>query len=210
MTADEQKKSFTVGQIITITGGKHAKTIDNEKTKCIITSIKSTFCEVSIFNRNDPEDPGSKIQCHRKFLSGVDEQLPPSDIKLPEAPAGGEVVAEEKEVAFEMPDAADCVAVSKTELDAINSAGATSREDPITALVQEVVNDIADDATDVALLRARVAELEGDCASYRDMMMGHQNELNYLRTQTAPTEDERKQRNETIINCINLLCRLQQ
>ena len=116
----------------------------------------------------------------------------------------------EKSVGFEMPSQDDCVEVTQQEMDAINSAGSSSVE----AVVQEVIDDVVETAVDtsdeLATLRARVKELEADCESYRDMMLGHQNELNFLRQQTGPTIEERKLRNEKIIQCINILCQLQQ
>ena len=202
----DTQNSFTVGQIVKITGGKHAKTLDDEVSKCIITSIKSTFCEVTIFKRDDAEDPGTKIQCHRKFLEGAVEQLPPSTLTKSaptpfEDPAPGEV--------FEMPDASDCVPVTEADMETINRERTADIQEQVREVAQDVVEEVMNDNCDIGVLRARIGELETDCASYRDMLLGCQNELAFMRTQTAPTEDERKKRNETIINCINLLCRLQ-
>ena len=196
----EESKSFTVGQLVKITGGKHSKTIDDENEKCLITSIKSTFCEVTIFKRNDPDDPGNKIQCHRKFIEGVGQQLTPDIITegVEKVLAGGDPKV------FSMPDLDDCIAVTKETFDGISAeveevdSDYEDRNDPI---IEDVDRD--------GMLRARIAELESDLASYRDMMLGNQNELNFLRSQNAPTEEERKGRNEKIIKCINLLCSLQ-
>lgn len=197
MSEHEEKETFTVGQEITITGGKWKKVI-KENEKCLITSIKSTFCEVSVINTTDPDAEPKKIQCHRKFMDPVSNQVAEP---IPEA---------EKSVGFEMPSQEDCIEVTAPQMDAINSAGTTSVE----AVVQEVIDDVVESAVDtsdeLATLRARVKELETDCESYRDMMLGHQNELNFLRQQTGPTIEERKVRNEKIIQCINILCQLQQ
>ena len=201
----DTQNSFTVGQIVKITGGKHAKTLDDEVSKCIITSIKSTFCEVTIFKRDDAEDPGTKIQCHRKFLEGAVEQLPPSTLAKSVEVAVDEPVGE----VFEMPDASDCVPVTESVMETINRERSADISEQVREVAQDVVEEVMNDNCDIGVLRARIGELETDCASYRDMLLGCQNELAFMRTQTAPTEDERKKRNETIINCINLLCRLQ-
>ncbi len=203
---------FTVGQEVQITGGKHKKAL-KEGDKCIITSIKSTFCEVSLFG-NDPEAEPKKIQCHRKFLEGVDgTNPPPPDPVVDPVPANEET--ESAGPQFEMPDAQDCVAVTEGQRATNDKSGTT--EPPganIEAVVQEIVQDVVDTAVDTAdelqVLRQRVKDLEADCESYRDMMLGHQNELQFLRTQTGPTIEERKARNEKILQCINILCQLQQ
>ncbi len=194
--SDEQ--TFTVGQEVTISGGKWKKVL-NEESKCLITSLKSTFCEISLINKTDPDAEPRKIQVHRKFLVAVDgSQVAPDPV--PEEDNGG----------VEMPSQEDCVEVTQEQMDAFNKQGSSGVE----SIVQEVIDDVVETAVETGdelqRLRARVKELEADCESYRDMMMGHQNELNFLRTQTGPSIEERKQRNEKIIQCINILCQLQQ
>lgn len=199
--SEQEKDTFTIGQEINITGGKWKKVI-KEDEKCLITSIKSTFCEISVINTTDPDAEPKKIQCHRKFMEAVNPQVADPE---PETPP-----VEEKSVGFEMPSQEDCVEVTKEQMDAIDGARSSSVE----AVVQEVIDDVVETAVEtgdeLASLRARVKELEADCESYRDMMLGHQNELNFLRQQTGPTIEERKVRNEKIIQCINILCQLQQ
>ena len=196
-----EEQTFTVGQEVTITGGKWKKVL-NDESKCLITSLKSTFCEVSLINKTDPDAEPKKIQVHRKFLESVDgSQVSPDPV--PEEDNGG----------VEMPAQEDTVAVTQEEMDAINKQGSSSVESDVTEVIDEIVGGAVDTAVandEVKGLRARVKELEADCESYRDMMMGHQNELNFLRTQTGPSIEERKIRNEKIIQCINILCQLQQ
>jgi len=209
----DENEVFTIGQEITITGGKWKKVI-KENEKCLITSIKSTFCEVSVIDTTDADAEPKKIQCHRKFMDPASHQVAsvgavvsPQD---PESEADKEPEAQEQSAVFEMPSADDCVKVSQQQMEAIDSAGSSGVE----SLVQEVIDDVVEAAADfgdeLASLRARVKELESDCEAYRDMMLGHQNELNFLRQQTGPTIEERKVRNEKIIQCINILCQLQQ
>ncbi len=204
----DETPQFTVGQEVLITGGKHKKAL-KEGDKCIITSIKSTFCEVSLFG-NDPEAEPKKIQCHRKFLEGVGGTNPPPTPNVVD-PVPAEEETGNAGPQFEMPDAEDCVAVTEAQMETINQSGATSE---VEAVVQEIVQDVVDNAVDTAdelhVLRQRVRDLEADCESYRDMMLGHQNELQFLRTQTGPSIEEKKVRNEKILQCINILCQLQQ
>ena len=205
----DENEVFTIGQEITITGGKWKKVI-KENEKCLITSIKSTFCEVSVIDTTDADAEPKKIQCHRKFMEPGAHQVaqPTSMVAVAEAEAEAEHTG--GEAVFEMPSADDCVKVSQQQMEAIDSAGSSGVE----SLVQEVIDDVVEAAADfgdeLASLRARVKELESDCEAYRDMMLGHQNELCFLRQQTGPTIEERKVRNEKIIQCINILCQLQQ
>jgi hypothetical protein len=207
----DENEVFTIGQEITITGGKWKKVI-KENEKCLITSIKSTFCEVSVIDTTDADAEPKKIQCHRKFMEPGAHQVaqPTSMVAVAVAEADKEPEAQEQSDVFEMPSADDCVKVSQQQMEAIDSAGSSGVE----SLVQEVIDDVVEAAADfgdeLASLRARVKELESDCEAYRDMMLGHQNELHFLRQQTGPTIEERKVRNEKIIQCINILCQLQQ
>lgn len=201
----DENEIFTIGQEITITGGKWKKVI-KENEKCLITSIKSTFCEVSVIDTTDADAEPRKIQCHRKFMDPAVHQVAQPTSMVPVV----ETVSEDDALAFEMPAADDCVKVSQQQMAAIDGTGSSGVE----AIVQEVIDDVVETAVEqgdeLASLRARVKELEADCESYRDMMLGHQNELNFLRQQTGPTIEERKVRNEKIIQCINILCQLQQ
>jgi hypothetical protein len=198
---------FTVGQEVKITGGKHQKAL-KDGDKCLISSIKSTFCEVSVFGNGETEP--KQIQCHRKFLEGVDGTNPPPAGDMVD-PVPAEEETGDAGVKFEMPAAEDCVAVTEEQMETINQSGATSE---VEAVVQEVIQDVVDSAVETGdelqMLRQRVKDLEADCESYRDMMLGHQNELQYLRTQTGPSIEEKKVRNEKILQCINILCQLQQ
>lgn len=220
MSEIKTESKFNVGQQITISGGKHKKTIA-EGEKCIITGAKSTFCEISVFG--EAIEPLRKIQVHRKFMVPIQGVSDATEPVVADAPPTDDN-------AVEMPAQDDCVVVTQEEMDNIN------RQTESTGIVSEVVNEVVEEAMTVTpdgrhsisdaelvsntstiesagvVIRdqdVKIKALEQDLESYRDMMLGHQNELTYLRQQTGPTVEERKERNEKIIQCINILLSLQ-
>ena len=73
--------SFKVGQRVTITGGKHKKLIKDDEV-CVISTVKSTFCEIQI---QGPESVnGRKANVHRKFISPATENPKPEPVVVQE------------------------------------------------------------------------------------------------------------------------------
>ena len=205
--------SFKVGQRVTITGGKHKKLIKDDEV-CVISTVKSTFCEIQI---QGPESVnGRKANVHRKFISPATENPKPEPVVVQE-PVQEDVIT--------MPEVEkDCVVVEKHD-ETLDKSGETN----ITAEIKEVkdpqevlkevsdgLKDIAEDLSsdlsakdEIVRLKGVISDLEADIVSYRDMMLGHQNELEYLRKETGPTQEEKKLKNEKLIECIKILLTLQ-
>ena len=124
-----------------------------------------------------------------------------------------------------MPTKDDCVVVDRQE-ETTDKQGETSVvaevkdivkevvkdvsfEDPIQETIEEVTEEQLSDKDEIVRLKGVIADLEADIVSYRDMMLGHQNELEFLRRETGPTQEEKKVKNEKIIECIKILLSIQ-
>ena len=202
---DDEPEQFKVGQKVSITGGKHKKLVKEDET-CIIQEVRKTFLVVQV---SGPESlNGRTIQCHRKFITAFKEEKPePTPEPIPELDNGG----------VEMPTMDDCVVVQQLpDEDEQGSSNITSQINEIQENIEKVVDEVEyiednsinkDD--EINRLKGVIADLEADIVSYRDMMLGHQNELEYLRKETGPTQEEKKKSNEKIIECIKILLSLQ-
>jgi uncharacterized protein YbcI len=205
---NDEPETFKVGQKVIINGGKHKKLIkDNEI--CIIQEVRKTFLVVQV---SGPETVnGRSIQCHRKFITSFKEELPEPVLEQPPAPEGET-----------MPHVADdCVIVEKLPEETPDKQGETN----ITSEIKDVVEEVKKPTTarspsasvssslskddEIVRLKGVISDLEADIVSYRDMMLGHQNELEYLRKETGPTQEEKKLKNEKLIECIKILLSLQ-
>jgi len=207
----DERQSFKVGQRVVITGGKHKKLIQPDEV-CVISTVKSTFCEIQI---QGPESVhGRKANVHRKFISPAEEPKPDPVV----------VQEKEEEGVFHMPTQSECVVVEKHE-ETPDKSGETTVSD-VTSEVKEVVKDVAfedpiqetieevkeeelSDKDEIVRLKGVIADLEADIVSYRDMMLGHQNELEFLRRETGPSQEEKKLKNEKVIECIKILLSIQ-
>lgn len=197
---EEAEEQFKVGQKVLITGGKHKKLIKEDEV-CIIQEVRKTFLVVQV---SGPESlDGRTIQCHRKFITSFKEEVAePNPDPIPELDNGG----------VEMPTIDDCVIVNQLpDEDDPRSSNITAEinevkeEPPKNSLSEEQMND----KDEIVRLKGVISDLEADIVSYRDMMLGHQNELEYLRRETGPTVEEKKKSNEKIIECIKILLSLQ-
>ena len=188
-------ENFKVGQKVVITGGKHKRLIkDNEV--CIIQEVRKTFLVIQV---SSPENiDGRSVQCHRKFISSFKDELPEPVLEQPPSPEGET-----------MPLVADdCVIVEKLPEEAPNEQGETDKSN-ITTKIKDVVESPTELRSEIERLKGVIADLEADIVSYRDMMLGHQNELEYLRKETGPTQEEKRVKNEKVIECIKILLTLQ-
>ena len=208
---DDDRPSFKVGQRITVTGGKHQKLIQPDEV-CVVSTVKSTFCEIQISGPDSIH--GRKANVHRKFIKPVEEVPEPVVVQEPE-----------EEGVFHMPTKDDCVVVERQE-ETTDKQGETSVvaevkeivkevvkdvafEDPIQETIEEVTEEQLSDKDEIVRLKGVIADLEADIVSYRDMMLGHQNELEFLRRETGPTQEEKKLKNEKVIECIKILLSIQ-
>ena len=198
--------SFKVGQRVTITGGKHKKLIKDDEV-CVISTVKSTFCEIQI---QGPESVnGRKANVHRKFISPATENPKPEPVVVQE-PVQEDVIT--------MPEVEkDCVVVEKHD-ETLEKSGETNITAEINEVIEEAIKNQPTEEEDaieltdkdeIARLKGVISDLEADIVSYRDMMLGHQNELEYLRKETGPTQEEKKLKNEKLIECIKILLTLQ-
>ena len=198
--------SFKVGQRVTITGGKHKKLIKDDEV-CVISTVKSTFCEIQI---QGPESVnGRKANVHRKFISPAAENVKPEPVVVQE-PVQEDVIT--------MPEVEkDCVVVEKHD-ETLDKSGETNITAEINEVIEEAIKNQPTEEEDaieltdkdeIARLKGVISDLEEDIVSYRDMMLGHQNELEYLRKETGPTQEEKKFKNEKLIECIKILLTLQ-
>ncbi len=198
---DDEPEQFKVGQKVSITGGKHKKLVKEDEV-CIIQEVRKTFLVVQV---SGPQSlNGRTIQCHRKFITAFKEEAPePKPEPSPELDNGG----------VEMPTMDDCVVVQ--QLPDEDEQGSSNITSEITDVVEEPVPEQSlteehmKDKDEIVRLKGVISELEADITSYRDMMLGHQNELEYLRKETGPTQEEKKKSNEKIIECIKILLSLQ-
>ena len=202
---DAPPEQFKVGQKVSITGGKHKKLVKEDEV-CLIQEVRKTFLVVQV---SGPQSlNGRTIQCHRKFITAFKEENPePNPEPIAELDNGG----------VEMPTMDDCVVVNQLpNEDEQGSSNITSEinevvEEPVEETTTEVplTEEHMKDKDEIVRLKGVISELEADITSYRDMMLGHQNELEYLRKETGPTQEEKKKSNEKIIECIKILLSLQ-
>ncbi len=202
----DNNESFKVGQRVVITGGKHKKQIkDNEV--CIIQEVRKTFLVIQV---SSPESlNGRTLQCHRKFITSFKEEQPePTPSQSDVLDNGG----------HEMPTMDDCVLVQELPPND-DEQGQSSISSNIVEVEEDVVEDPVPEEQltqnemklndEIVRLKGVISDLEADIVSYRDMMLGHQNELEYLRKETGPTQEEKKMKNEKLIECIKILLSLQ-
>ena len=205
---DDMPESFKVGQRVSIIGGKHKKLVKGDET-CLIQEVRRTFLVVQV---SGPESVnGRSIQCHRKFVTAFkeDEVAEPNPNTVKELDNGG----------VEMPSMDDCVVVQ--QLPDENEQGTSNITTEINDVVEEPIEEVPEvpeqtltqdamnDKDEINRLKGVISDLEADIVSYRDMMLGHQNELEYLRKETGPSQEEKKKSNEKIIDCIKILLSLQ-
>ena len=200
-------ESFKVGQRVVITGGKHKKQVQDNEV-CIIQEVRKTFLVIQV---SSPESVnGRTIQCHRKFITSFKDELPePTPNQSDVLDNGG----------HEMPTMDDCVLVQELPPND-DEPGQSSISSNIVEVEEltEVVEDPVPEkqltqsememTEEIVRLKGVISELEADILSYRDMMLGHQNELEYLRKETGPTQEEKKLKNEKLIECIKILLSL--
>ena len=230
--AEDEPIAFKVGQRVTVTGGKHKKLIKDDEV-CVISTVKSTFCEIQI---QGPESVnGRKANVHRKFISPAGEPKPDpvvvqepvqEDVHTMPVVETDCVVVEKQE---ETPDQSGETNITTEIREVLEEAiknQPTAEEDAMVQSPTDVLKEVSDGLRDIAedlrltesemsdkdeivRLKGVISDLEADIVSYRDMMLGHQNELEYLRKETGPSQEEKKLKNEKLIECIKILLTLQ-
>ena len=205
---EDEPETFKVGQKVIITGGKHKRLIKDDEV-CIIQEVRKTFLVVQVSSPQSVN--GRSIQCHRKFLTSFKDELPEPILEQPPAPEG-EVMPIVSE---------DCVIVGKLPEETLDKQGETNItnevkeevkeeiKEEIKEVIEEVKQPTMEAENEIVRLKGIISDLEADIVSYRDLMLGHQNELEYLRKETGPTQEEKKLKNEKLIECIKILLSLQ-